>query len=130
MKQEEIESGLDKQGLKIVRPKKSGMYRFLYDGKDVTMEWMEFFSYMSEWQEEDCERLFDVHKKMVSQAVQEALAEAKEKILNAIRINEDKASRNQDIGDPQEVIRAEANGSIIALKWVLDILTEMEKAGE
>ena len=61
---------IEEKKLKIIRPKKSGMYRFLYGGEDVTMEWMEFFSYMSEEQEEDCERLFGVHKKMEEQHLQ------------------------------------------------------------
>jgi hypothetical protein len=67
------EPSVETNKLKTIRPKKSGMYRFLYDGVDVTNEWMEFFSYMSEWQEEDCERLFSVHKEMEKKAVKEAL---------------------------------------------------------
>jgi hypothetical protein len=94
---------VETKGLKIIRPKKSGIYRFLYDGVDVTNEWMGFFSYMSEWQEEDCERLFSVHKEMEKQVLSTQQAQMRDKIkklphfLGAYNLSKDEAISKNDV---------------------------------
>jgi len=55
MKQNELKKGKTKIE---TRKNKTGYYDFYLNGKNITNEWMWFFSGLSSEEEKDCERLF------------------------------------------------------------------------